>query len=138
MGNRSQDLVPKLDHELIERLARDHSAGLILAGSSKFNSYRLSKWRLYVLERDFHVCQLCGNEQASGRLSAHHIYPKGSYPARAYDLSNGITLCEYVCHMHVVHGGNTLDRGHWERFVPMFENLNKGNTRYHRVVQERI
>jgi hypothetical protein len=53
-----------------------------------------AKWRRAVMIRDKRHCRLC---LAAKRLEAHHIYPFGAYPARRWDVANGITLCR-TCH----------------------------------------
>ena len=60
---------------------------------------------------------------ALSRTQVHHIYPKGSFPNKAYELSNGILLC-LGCHQEIVHAGNSfLDITrieNWRFFVPSF------------------
>ena len=72
-----------------------------------------SKWRPQVLDRDGHACLMCDSTR---QLQAHHILPKALYPLRASDVGNGSTLCAR-CHLIIVHGGNTFDLTHWQRFV---------------------
>lgn len=59
------------------------------------NQSGYTKWRDTVLERDGHRCVVSGR---TDKLHAHHILPKaeGMNPERAFDVSNGITLCEDV------------------------------------------
>lgn len=59
----------------------------------KWNKTKLLEWSRQVRLRDNYTCQKCGGEG----LFAHHIKPKKSYPELAFDLNNGITLCN-VCH----------------------------------------
>lgn len=54
-------------------------------------------WRDFVLERDGHRCQSCGN---TDQLHAHHIRPWATYPAGRFDPANGVTLCK-TCHMNL-------------------------------------
>lgn len=60
------------------------------------------------LARDNHECIRCG---ATSRLSASHIYPKGSYRSMEYDLDNVKTLC-YRCHLHFWHK-NPMEAKEW-------------------------
>ena len=55
--------------------------------------------RAYVLKRDQHTCQLCG--ETKGRMEADHIIPISEGGAE-FDLKNQRTLCR-VCHVHVTH-----------------------------------
>lgn len=66
-------------------------------GSINYNSTRYKKWRAHVFKRDKYTCRLCDSH---GTLNAHHILRKADRPDIAFELSNGITLCE-KCH-HIV------------------------------------
>jgi len=56
-------------------------------------------WRASVFERDNYICQDCG---ACGvYLEAHHIIPIRSDMSKAFDLTNGITLCRQ-CHQKTI------------------------------------
>lgn len=59
-------------------------------------SSKMKNWRKQVFERDNYTCQKCGKKK-SGHLQAHHIIPLSRDFSLAYDISNGITLCE-DCH----------------------------------------
>lgn len=64
------------------------------------NHSDLAKWSKAVRESDNYKCVLCGgtyNGTFETRLEAHHIKDKHRYPHLAYDLTNGITLCN-TCH----------------------------------------
>jgi len=56
-----------------------------------------ASWAKKVKERD-HVCQNCNT---SNLLVAHHLLQRINFPEKAFDLNNGITLCE-ECH-HKAH-----------------------------------
>lgn len=64
---------------------------------------KLYKLRLIVLERDHYKCMLCGSNK---KLEMHHIDPVSTYPEKAYEELNCITLCE-KCHwnFHMKQGG---------------------------------
>lgn len=57
-------------------------------------------WRRSVFERDNFACVLCGARSAAGTrvtLNADHVKPFAEFPALAFDVSNGRTLC-VPCH----------------------------------------
>jgi len=85
----------------------------------KYKQNDLRKWRVQVLKRDDHECQMCG---ATERLEAHHIRPKALYPDLALQVTNGVALC-FVCHRYCVHGGNSFDLSNWSKFIPLWESL---------------
>jgi predicted restriction endonuclease len=79
-----------------------------------------NEWAKAVYERDDYTCQSCGlhrclpsttHIEQGGRtltvfdpgiqLQAHHIKPYALYPKLAWDIDNGITLCD-KCH-HEAH-----------------------------------
>ncbi|MBW2086663.1 MAG: HNH endonuclease [Deltaproteobacteria bacterium] len=67
--------------------------------SKIMNNPEYAIWRKKVFERDNFVCQGCG--WAKGKtLQAHHILPVKSFPEKAFEVKNGITLCK-VCHRKV-------------------------------------
>lgn len=55
------------------------------------------RFRLDVLKRDKHQCQMCNSKK---RLNVHHIIKWSSASALRFDVSNGITLC-YSCHKSI-------------------------------------
>ena len=58
------------------------------------------EWRALVFARDNWTCQRCGRRsQGPDRVSlnAHHIVHVSADPSRAFDVSNGVTLC-VECH----------------------------------------
>ena len=81
-------------------------------GFYKKNHALLTKWAKIVYRRDKNTCAKCGkvgvrkyDRWIGLKFNAHHIYPKSIYPKRAFDITNGITLCE-PCHKewHRKHG----------------------------------
>lgn len=66
------------------------------------------RWRISVLERDGHTCQMCGvskTNDAAVILHADHILPLLTHPELAYDIKNGRCLCR-SCHFSLpTHGG---------------------------------
>lgn len=67
-------------------------------------------WVGAVKLRDGFQCKRCGSNE---RLNAHHILPICTDPELAYDINNGITLCE-SCHnaFHSKYGNSSI--GHYE------------------------
>jgi len=55
----------------------------------------MSNWRVSIFERDEYSCQMCGTTKSP--FNAHHIKKLVDYPRLAFDIGNGITLCE-GCH----------------------------------------
>lgn len=65
----------------------------------------INRWKEAVKERDNYTCQKCyGKNQTKRKVAAHHIKPKEGFPELMYDISNGITLCDY-CHRSLHHKG---------------------------------
>ena len=54
----------------------------------------LKNWRKKVYQRDGYKCKYCGSQEY---LNAHHIIPFSKNKKLAFEISNGITLCE-KCH----------------------------------------
>jgi len=69
-------------------------------GKTSFNKkLRKSKefkgWRKQVFERDNYTCWIC--EEMGGDLHPHHLKELCNYFKLAFDINNGLTLCEF-CH----------------------------------------
>jgi len=64
--------------------------------------YKLRKWSKAIIKRD-KKCVVCGSRK---RLEAHHLFDKNTYPHKALDINNGVTLCK-KCHteFHRFNGG---------------------------------
>ena len=58
---------------------------------------RTQKWADMIKERDGYACQKCGSKE---ELVAHHILPVASYPDKARNIDNGVTLCS-KCHKEI-------------------------------------
>jgi len=54
----------------------------------------LGRWAKDIKKRDKYTCQSCGSRE---ELHAHHIIPRHVDDSLAFDLDNGITLCQ-TCH----------------------------------------
>ena len=111
--------------------------------SYEFDEYLISKWSRLVRIRDEFTCAMCRRTPPRRRLQSHHIHPKSKYPERAYDLSNGVSLC-VSCHICVVHAETTFDIGNYLFYVPAFRRyvglskqrkFNKANQ--HRLVRRK-
>lgn len=64
---------------------------------AEYRSSHLRAWSLAVRERDSYICQHCG-ESDRRRLHAHHIKPRAMFPDLAFEIDNGLTLCN-SCHL---------------------------------------
>jgi len=61
---------------------------------------RYAEWRVKVFTRDGHTCRKCKTKSEPGKkvyLNAHHIKPVAKFPELAYEVDNGLTLCD-KCH----------------------------------------
>ena len=90
---------------------------------SRLSRYKLRVWSVRVRWRD-RKCALCGGRSG---LQAHHINDKSNHPEEAYELDNGITLCngsksEFKCHSifhNLFKGGYRRKTSHkdYQRFM---------------------
>ena len=55
---------------------------------------RYREWARGIKMRDGWKCKLA-DSTCRGRIEAHHIYPWAKYPAKRYDVTNGIALCRH-------------------------------------------
>ena len=83
------------------------------------NSLEYTNWRNQVFQRD-KVCQCCGLDK---RLHAHHIFGYEEHPELAYEVSNGIILCQF-CHdkYHSVYGLKDINPVKFAKFIRRFSN----------------
>ena len=83
------------------------------------NSLEYTNWRNQVFQRD-KVCQCCGLDK---RLHAHHIFGYEEHPELAYDVNNGIILCQF-CHdkYHSVYGLKDINPVKFAKFIRRFSN----------------
>jgi transposase/ribosomal protein L37AE/L43A len=93
------------------------------------NSYRCTtpehiEWRDAVFERDHYTCQKCGATNTI--MHPHHIVPFADHPEVAYELDNGITLCE-GCHYTVT--------GHEYDYIQQFAAITQPHLRDHEVIE---
>jgi len=56
---------------------------------AKLSKYKLRVWSIRIRWRD-RKCVICGSRE---KLQAHHLADKSYHPELAYDLDNGVTLC---------------------------------------------
>lgn len=93
--------------------------GTYVEARALYGTKEYKDWRLLVLERDNHRCQMCG--QIGGRLEVHHIRPKYLYPELTLDVKNGITLC-WFCHQDRV-------TKYEDKFIYIFDKIVKLNSK---------
>ncbi len=80
----------------------------------RFTTDEYQEWRHAVFNRDHYTCQKCG--ATNNMVHAHHIVPFADHPEVAYELENGITLCE-GCHYTVT--------GHEYEYIEQFAAITK-------------
>lgn len=68
----------------------------------ELNEYHLRRWSLFVRLRDDFTCCICG-KRCKKYTQAHHIYAKHYHPEKAYELSNGSTVCAPEHHQSLIH-----------------------------------
>jgi len=86
------------------KLGKDHpnwKGGITqLRNKHSLTDIRYKNWRKAVFERDDYICQQCKARNGNGKeiyLEAHHIKEWVDYPELRFELSNGLTLCNF-CH----------------------------------------
>lgn len=77
---------------------------------------RYKKWRKEVFIRDNYTCQKC--KKRGGYLHPHHIEAKSMKPELAYDIENGVTLCQ-DCHrkFHKKYGFGKNTKEQFNKFL---------------------
>lgn len=78
-----------------------------------FDDPQYVEWRKAVFTRDGFKCQMDGCK--GKRIQAHHILRWVDAPQLRYDVSNGITLCNY--HHKVVTGNEQTYAAHFQHVV---------------------
>lgn len=76
-----------------------------------FTHAELKEWSYAVKSRDNYTCQECFGSNMKKRLCAHHIKPKETFPELAFDVDNGLTLCN-PCHSRLHNIGNQHSLGY--------------------------
>lgn len=71
-----------------------HDKWGICISPEKYDHRMLEHWAERVKYRDGNRCRMA-DERCSGLLHAHHMIPKAADPSKKYDITNGITLCEF-------------------------------------------
>ena len=61
---------------------------------------KLVKWAKAIKTRDNYTCARCDTVATGYNINAHHVIPKEYFPEKAFDISNGVTLCA-PCHNQV-------------------------------------
>jgi len=98
------------------------------------NKYWLNRWSGLVRARDGYRCMVCG-KVCKKTTQAHHVYAKNEHPDKAYDLSNGATVCEDH-HQPLVH----VHAGSWAIWTDFFKRQLswKKNSEYNKQNQIKI
>ena len=103
------DYISEKDSDVFEEI---ESESLVSRNSSEYTN-----WRNQVFKRD-KICQCCGLDK---RLHAHHIFGYEEHPELAYDINNGIILCQF-CHdkYHSVYGLKDINPVKFAKFIRRF------------------
>lgn len=67
---------------------------LLKKANEERNDYAHRDWSKNVKKRDNWKCRI-DNCDCNGKVVAHHILPWRNYPELRYNISNGITLCQF-------------------------------------------
>ena len=86
---------PKLENRKRGSAHYNWRGGIAVDNRRERWSVAMVAWRKFIMERDDHTCQVCG--QRGGNLNADHILPFSLHPDLRLDPDNGRTLCE-SCH----------------------------------------
>lgn len=65
-----------------------------LSKKQQRNDSAYAEWRKEVRNRDGWKCKT-PDENCTGKVVAHHIFPWSKYPQLRYEIGNGITLCKF-------------------------------------------
>lgn len=94
----------------------------------ELSEYYLNRWSRIVRIRDGHKCFLCeetADKKSSTvedrKMHSHHIDLKSLFPEKAYNLDNGICLCNR-CHYEIVH---TTEKSHKKLRVVFKRHVNR-------------
>jgi len=93
----------------------------------KLSSNKLQKWSNEV--RKVGKCDICST---TIDLSAHHLYDKFSHPTLAYNVDNGVCLCEH--HHQDYHKTCKEDECTPKSYLKYKNSLYKGNTTFTNIM----
>jgi hypothetical protein len=96
LGKRISAGLRKIDYEDFDELVSTRQQQQRVSAEYK-------NWRLSIFARDNYCCIECGatSQAITGKLEAHHIYPRRDFIDRIFDLLNGVTLCG-LCHRKTI------------------------------------
>lgn len=93
--------MPSLHWKTIEKILRRETAWITAPRDFRLeeNAVKLDKWARAV-KYGTKRCGVCGH--IKDYLEAHHIFYKSLVPSLAYNVNNGLAVCE-ICHLQI-HG----------------------------------
>lgn len=84
-----------------EGTGRDGKGGCALPNDPYYQHAKHKRWRALVLRRDKYLCRECARYgKRTEATHAHHIRSRKEWPELAYDVSNGVALCN-MCHARI-------------------------------------
>lgn len=75
-------------------------------------SSKFAKWSQKVIDKYGDSCLLCSRELGP----VHHFYSRSQYPDLAWEVENGVQLCQ-DCHTKIEHGNKNHNQKYYKKKV---------------------